>query len=282
MRSARSDVRLVGPPEADGEYVALGGAGDEELVHLHDYDRLYATPGLYEHIVGDLLECRSPQVAVDGLMRALALAGLAPEETVVLDLGAGTGLVAELARARGVAELVGLDFLESARIAAARDRPGAYVDYLVGDLAAEPPDRALLDALRRRRPHALVAAGALGGTHMPPLALHRAAELLRPGAPVVFTIDERWTATDEPGGFRTPLARMFATGELEVHRARVVPAPPPDDGRAGDLRAHRRDDAGVTWPAWPTAPSRPSESSAAPASARQPASTPRSRRAYAR
>ena len=41
-------VRLIGPPEADGEYVVLSNAASgEETVHLHDYDRLYATPGLY-------------------------------------------------------------------------------------------------------------------------------------------------------------------------------------------------------------------------------------------
>ena len=49
-------VRLLGPPEAEGEYVALRESGrSEDLVHLHDYERLYDVPGLYEHIVQDLL-----------------------------------------------------------------------------------------------------------------------------------------------------------------------------------------------------------------------------------
>jgi hypothetical protein len=37
----------------------------------------------------------------------------------------------------------------------------------------------------------------------------------------VFTLHERWTATDAPGGFRTPLARLFDSGALELlERAR--------------------------------------------------------------
>jgi hypothetical protein len=32
----------------------------------------------------------------------------------------------------------------------------------------------------------------------------------------VFTIDERWTQTDEVGGFRADLAEMFASGGLTL------------------------------------------------------------------
>ena len=86
-------MRLIGPPQADGEYVALSDAGsDEEIVHLHDYERLYRVPGLYEHVVQELLGCRSPQVAADALADALTALGREPSEVVLLDLGAGTGL----------------------------------------------------------------------------------------------------------------------------------------------------------------------------------------------
>jgi hypothetical protein len=70
-------VRLIGTPQADGEYVALHEDGsDEVIVHLHDYARLYEVPGLYEHIVQELLVCRSSQVAVAGLAQALSRLGL--------------------------------------------------------------------------------------------------------------------------------------------------------------------------------------------------------------
>ena len=209
-------MRLIGPPEADGEYVGLAAAdgGGEEVVHLHDYARIYATAGLYELIVQQLLECRSPQVCAKAFAGALASLEIDPAGVVLLDLGAGTGLVGELVSGLGLAGVVGLDLLEAARSAAVRDRPWAYLDYLVGDLV-DASDM-LLGALRAHRFGALVAAGALGGTHMPPAALEQALALVAPGAPVVFTIDEGWTATDEPGGFRTPLAWLIESGRLRL------------------------------------------------------------------
>lgn len=208
-------VRLIGSPQAAGEYVALQADGcDEVIVHLHDYARLYEVSGLYEHIVQELLGCRSPQVAVDGLARALRRLGLDSADLTLLDLGAGTGLVGELARGLGVAAVIGLDALAVARTACLRDRPGIYRDYLVGDLADPEPD--LLARLGRHRPRGLVSAGAFGGTHVPSTALVNALALLPAGAPVVFTIDECWMHTDGPGGFRTPVTQLLASGELQL------------------------------------------------------------------
>ena len=215
MGSPSIVVRLIGTPETDGEYVALQEDGsDEVIVHLHDYPRLYEVPGLYEHIVQELLVCRSPQVAVCGLARALSRLGLDPAELTLLDLGAGTGLVGELVRELGVGAVVGVDALAAARTACLRDRPGSYRDYLVGDLADPSPE--LLARLRDHRPNGLISAGAFGGAHAPATALLNALALLPAGAPVVFTIDERWMRADGPGGFRTPVNELLASGELEL------------------------------------------------------------------
>jgi hypothetical protein len=208
-------VRLIGPPEADGEYVGLRALGsDEEIVHLHDYERLYRVPGLYEHIVQEMLKCRSPQVAAQGLAHALAELGADPARIALLDLGAGTGLVGELASALGVATVIGVDLRAAARTACLRDRPEVYRDYVVGDLAAPSGD--LLARLRRHRPTALVSAGAFGGTHAPPAALLNALALLPTNAPVVFTIDGRFTQTTGEGDFRTTLDELLASGSLRL------------------------------------------------------------------
>lgn len=210
---SRTNVRLIGPPQADGEYIALRThASGEEIVHLHDYERIYRVPGLYEHIVQDLLRCRSPQAAVDGLARALSRLSIDPAEIVLLDLGAGTGIVGELAQGLGVRILIGVDSLEAARTACLRDRACVYHEYVVGDLAAPSPG--LLARLRNHRPTALISAGAFGGTHAPPAALLTALALLPVGAPVVFTIDERWMQSDGPGAFRRPVARLITSGRL--------------------------------------------------------------------
>ena len=210
-------VRLLGPPQLDGEYLALRDPGsDEEIVHLHDYERLYRVPGLYEQVVQELLACRSPEVAADALADALKALGRPPSEVVLLDLGAGTGLVGELARRIGISRIVGIDALAAARAACLRDRPGVYCDYVIGDLAAPPPE--LLTTLERHGPNALISAGALGGTHASSAALVNALGLLPAGGPVVLTIDERWMQNGAPGGFRTLLASLLDSGQLRLMR----------------------------------------------------------------
>jgi len=180
---------------------------------------VYGVPGLYEHVVQDLLGCRSPQVVAQGLARALDALELDRATLTVLDLGAGTGLVGGLVRELGVGTVIGLDALDAAREAALRDRPGVYRDYLVGDLADPAP--CLLERLREHGLGGLVAAGAFGGTHAPASALETALDLLAPGAPVAFTIDEQWMQTDGPGGFRTEVAELLRSGRLEqIERSR--------------------------------------------------------------
>jgi hypothetical protein len=76
--------------------------GQREEIHLHDYARIYTVPGLYEDVVQDLLQCRSPTVAVGGVIAAAAELGRDIVTLRVLDLGAGVGLIGELLRAAGV------------------------------------------------------------------------------------------------------------------------------------------------------------------------------------
>jgi hypothetical protein len=171
-------------------------------------------PGLYEHIVQDLLRCRSPQIAAEGLALALSRLKLDPIQLTLLDLGAGTGLVGELVRAMGVEAVVGLDALPAARDACQRDRPGIYADYLVGDLAGPTPQ--LLGRLRGLHLTGLVSAGAFGGTHASAEALARAIDLLALGAPVVFTIDEYWMRSGDPDGFGAEVAGLLDSGRLAL------------------------------------------------------------------
>ena len=210
MADVFAGVRVLGPPETDGEYIALS---EHDIVHLHEYERVYAVPGLYEHVVQELLQCRSPQVAAEGFVRAAASLGLEPGSMTVLDVGAGTGLVGELVRRGGVANVVGVDSLSAARAACLRDRPGVYAEYVVGYFE-------LGDGLREElRPYefgGLVSAGAFGGAHATPRALENALAILPPGAPVAFTIDERWMDESDPEGFGAAVERLVADGALMV------------------------------------------------------------------
>ena len=203
-------VRLLGPPVADGEYIALS---EHETVHLHEYTRIYAVPGLYEHVVQDLLQCRSPQVAAEGYLRVVERLGLEPGSMTVLDVGAGTGAVGELLRRDGVARVVGVDSLPDARVASLRDRPGVYADYVVGNFSH---DGALREELLPYGLGGLVSAGAFGGTHATPQALRNALAALPSGAPVAFTIDERWMDESDPDGFGATVEQLVADGDLAV------------------------------------------------------------------
>jgi predicted TPR repeat methyltransferase len=211
MAATFDDIRLIGPPAADGEYFALG---EQEVVHLHDYPRIYAVPGLYEHVVQERLRCRSPQVAAEGFLRAATLLGMEPSSMTVLDVGSGTGLVGELVRGGGVARVIGVDSLAEARMACLRDRPGVYDDYLIGDLGSRPESlRARLDRYEVR---GLISAGAFGGTHAPPAALINALSVLPAGAPVAITIDERWMDRSDPDGFGAAVERLAERGDLAL------------------------------------------------------------------
>jgi SAM-dependent methyltransferase len=210
MTDEFAGVRLLGPPETDGEYIALN---EHELLHLHEYTRIYAVPGLYEHVVQELLQCTSPQIAAAGFLRAATHLGLDPGSLTVLDVGSGTGLVGELVRRGGVARVVGVDSLPAAREASLRDRPRVYADYVVGDFLR--PD-ALHESLRPCALGGLVSAGAFGGTHATPRALDNALAVLPSGAPVAFTLDERWMDVSDPDGFGAAVERLVADGRLTV------------------------------------------------------------------
>ena len=211
MVATFDDIRLIGPPAADGEYVALN---EHETVHLHDYRRIYAVPGLYEHIVQERLRCCSPQVAVEGFLRAITQLAIAPSSMTVLDIGSGTGLVGELTRGSGVARVIGVDSLSEGRVACLRDRPGIYTDYLIGDLGSR--SGTLSARLRGYAPDGLISAGAFGGTHAPPAALINALSALPVGAPVAITIHEQWMDNSDPAGFGATIERLTERGDLTL------------------------------------------------------------------
>ena len=131
--------------------------GRSERMRLHEYERVYAIPGLYEEIAQRRLACLGPAVLADALVDAAA-----PGPPRVFDLGAGNGVVGSELHERGVEVLVGSDNIAAARDAAQRDRPGLYAEYLVGEVEALDP----VALVERHGLDALVCAGALGLGHI--------------------------------------------------------------------------------------------------------------------
>jgi hypothetical protein len=160
--------------------------GRVEELRLHDYERLYALPGVYEQIVSDRLGCRSPAVIAGMLAAAVDAAGRSRDAVRVIDIAAGNGISGEALAAEGLAPLLGTDIVPSARAAALRDRPGVYGEYLTLDLLTlSGDDRRHLVALACDALTCVAPVGH-GPAQVPPAALAAAVGLLAPDALVAY------------------------------------------------------------------------------------------------
>ena len=178
-----------GPDREPGDeaFTVTFAGGRRRRIGLHDYDRIYAIPGLYEEVVQKRLRCASPAKLAEVLLAVAALEGRKPHLLRVLDLGAGNGLVGEALRARGVEVLVGTDSAKKARVAAERDRPGLYASYVVADSRGRPQ---LGTLVRELGINCIVCAGALGVAHIEAHSFVELWELLPPGAMFALTVRE--------------------------------------------------------------------------------------------
>lgn len=219
LRRAIDGIELALPAPGESldqseEWVVVSVDGAWRKVRLHDYPAVFSVPGLYEKWVYEILRCASPAKMRALLSRALARLDISPGSLRVLDLGAGNGCVAEELQRLGVREFVGLDLHEEARDAARRDRPGLYDRYVVGDLLH-------LDASARRQLadppcNALACVAALGFADIPPAVFAEAFNLVRPSAPIAFTIKEDFLDPADASGFSTLIRRMIDSGVLDV------------------------------------------------------------------
>lgn len=183
----------------DEEWFEVQRDGRWERLRMHDYSELFADQGLYEALVYELLECRSPARVASLLKNSLADVGCENEPLRVLDLGAGNGIVAQELRDRGAERIVGVDILDSAREAALRDRPDVYDDYLVADLTEPSAD--LASRIRSHGLNCLTSVAALGFGDIPPLVFATALDMIRTPGWAAFTIKEEFLTHRDATGF---------------------------------------------------------------------------------
>jgi hypothetical protein len=168
-------------------------------LRLHDYAEIYSIPGLYEHLFGEILQCTSPRRIVGLLAQCLREADLSPTQLRVLDVGAGNGMLGEQPRLHGVRWLVGLDIIPEAGMAAQRDRPCLYDQYLVADLCN------LTSAQRQRlgdgKFNCLCTASALGFGDIPPRAFATAFNFIENEGWMGFNIKENFLEGRDDTGF---------------------------------------------------------------------------------
>ncbi len=198
------DLRL----HQDEEWCDAVLDGRRVRIRFHDYNLIYEIPGLYEQLFYDTLECTSPRVVCALLARALEEQGIDPAGLRVLDVGAGNGMVGAEIRALGAGTVHGVDIIEEAARAAARDRPDVYDGYMVADLTAlAPAQRA---ELAGHGFNTMTTVAALGFGDIPPAAFAAAFNVVETPGLIAFTIKEDFVAAHDASGFNRLIQRMFA------------------------------------------------------------------------
>ncbi|MGH9128707.1 MAG: class I SAM-dependent DNA methyltransferase [Acidimicrobiales bacterium] len=202
------------PLSQDEEWCELDWEGERRRIRFHDYASIYAIPGLYEQVFYDLLECASPETVCGLLAEQMAHEDTDPAELVVLELGAGNGMVGECLTELGVRSIVGVDIVQEAADAAKRDRPDVYDDYVVADISnMEPQQEAELAAWPF---NCLVSVAALGFGDIPPCAFAAAYNLVAPASLVAFNLNEEFLGEGDGSGFAGLVDRMVDEDWLAV------------------------------------------------------------------
>ena len=207
------------------DWIEFGPAEARRRVGFHDYAAIYAVPGLYEAVFQDALEMRTHIEVVRLYAETLSALGRPAAAERVFDLGAGNGAGGQELRGLGIGGVVGLDLEPAARAAALRDRPGAYDDFLVGDLGGFSAEE--LVALRAHGFTAVLALAAIGVGHIPPAVLDRALGLLEPGGLFGFAVTPALLpgSEDEAGaasGYPAFFAELFGDRAEELARHAYV------------------------------------------------------------
>lgn len=221
---AESSPPVAVPPDArtieqNSEWFLVKYNGAWRELRLHDYPDIYSIRGLYEKIVYDVLQCRSPEVIRDELVAAVKQAGGDPSGLTVLDLGAGNGVMAEEFKDAGVGAghgggFVGADLIPEAAAAADRDRPGVYDQYVVGDITDLPDkEEAKLEAVE---PDVLTCVAALGFGDIPPEAFLAGFDQVRTGGWIAFCIKDAFVSDADKSGFARLIDQMIDDETIEV------------------------------------------------------------------
>lgn len=205
----------------DSEWFLVKHENQWHELRLHDYPDIYSITGLYEKIVYDVLKCHSPEIIRDELIAAIKDAGEDPAKLTVLDLGAGNGIVSEELSRVGIGAsdeggFIGADLLPEAAVAAERDRPGLYDEYVVGDITDLPPKEET--KLEGADPDVLTCVAALGFGDIPPEAFMAAFEQVAEGGWVAFCIKDEFVGEKDRSGFSKLIDELIAAGTIRIVR----------------------------------------------------------------
>jgi SAM-dependent methyltransferase len=196
----------------DTEWCIVETPDERRRVRFHDYDEIFAVPGLYEQLFYSELKCDSPRTVCSLVDDVIGKRDMDPADLTVLDVGAGNGMVGEQLADIGVGSVVGVDILSEAADATERDRPGVYDEYRVVDLTdvSADDDKYLSGAGF----NCMTSVAALGFGDIPPQAFAQAYNYVSDKGLLAFTIKENFVTDTDPTGFNLLIRRMFDEGVL--------------------------------------------------------------------
>lgn len=200
--------------DQDEEFYFVETAEGKRKFRFHDYDEIYKIPGLYEAIFYEKLKCNSPVVITEMMGEEIEQRtnGINKEDISILDFGAGNGIVAKELKNRGFENIVGVDILSEAKMAAERDYPGVYTDYYDFDLGKKEN----MEALKKYNFDLLVTVAALGYDDIPPLAFYNAFDLVKNGGWVAFNIRDKFVKEEDDTGYHEFIS-WLSEDSFEIH-----------------------------------------------------------------
>jgi SAM-dependent methyltransferase len=210
-----ADVRELCQDEV---YFYLLEGVSRKKFRLHDYDRIFEIPGLYEQVVYERLKCQSPKMVMDVLRDSVSQSDQEMNELRVLDLGAGNGMAGEELKKQGVSRLVGVDIIPEARAATERDRPGVYDGYYVMDFTQLSEDER--DELNSWSLDCLISVAALGFGDIPADAFLAAFNAIGKEGWVAFNAKETFLDRSDDSGFSQLIRELIFSEYLDLYQLR--------------------------------------------------------------
>jgi len=201
------------------EFVTLVTDEGAERIRIHDYDKMYSVPGLYEAVVHERLKCDSPRMLCALLKKEMSQSDDGNKHLRALDFGAGNGIVGECLRNRFDCDaLVGLDIIAEAQDAADRDRPEVYDDYFVMDLS-HPSEKGRPE-LEKWNFNTLLTVAALGYGDIPTQGFITAFNLIEDSGWIAFNIKDRFVSEADESGYNDALRTMMGDSlePLQIRR----------------------------------------------------------------
>jgi len=184
------------------EFFWLSQNGNKRKLRLHDYAQIYRIPHLYEYLM-EKLQAKSHIVLSSLLIDRIIQAGGDVKDLIVLEIGAGSGMVGKALADLGVKSITGIDIFSEAAQAAKRECPGVYENYYVEDLTNL--SETARDTLSSRGFNCMICGSALmicgsalTSDHVPPLGLATAFNLMAPNSWIAFNVKkEVWEEKGE-------------------------------------------------------------------------------------